>query len=159
LILDEPTNDLDLDTIRLIEDFLREWPGTLIVVSHDRSFLSQTTDRLLEVHRDATVTDVPGGIDAWIARSLGVSLEQPVPPTAPSPTTPVPATASKSKRLRELEKDMARLERQMAKMAERILATEDYVAAGALTKDLTALRDELHANEEEWLQLSDDSSE
>ena len=72
LFLDEPTNDLDLETIRLIEEFLAQWPGTLIVVSHDRTFLSRTTDRLLEVHADGSIADIPGGIDAWIARAAGV---------------------------------------------------------------------------------------
>src|ERR1022692_2516434 len=74
LLLDEPTNDLDLETIRLIEGFLSQWPGTLVVVSHDRTFLSRTTDRLLEVHDNGTMSDVPGGIDAWIARAAGVTV-------------------------------------------------------------------------------------
>lgn len=152
LILDEPTNDLDLETIRLIEEFLAEWPGTLIVVSHDRAFLSQTTDRLLEVHVDGSIADVPGGIDAWIARAAGV-IDSPVT----TGTTEVPAvdSASKSKLLREAGKNMERLERQVAKLADKIAATEDYVEAGRMNKDLQALRQELHAAEERWLELGE----
>ena len=82
LFLDEPTNDLDLETIRLIEEFLSQWPGTLVVVSHDRTFLSRTTDRLLEVHEDGTIADIPGGIDAWIARAAGMNVK-----SAPSSET------------------------------------------------------------------------
>ena len=151
LILDEPTNDLDLETIRLIEEFLSEWPGTLIVVSHDRAFLSQTTDRLLEVHLDGSIADVPGGIDAWIARAAGV-IDSPVAAT----TSAAPAdSASKSKLLREAGKVVERLERQIAKLADKIASTPDYEEAGRLTKDLNALRQELQDAEERWLAISE----
>ena len=148
LILDEPTNDLDLETIRLIEAFLAEWPGTLIVISHDRAFLSQTTDRLLEVHPDGSVADVPGGIDAWIARRAGV-MDSPVG------TSDNALGASKGKVLREVEKEIKRLERQVAKLNEKVLVTEDYVEAGNINKEILALRQSLSEAEERWLQLSD----
>ena len=148
LILDEPTNDLDLETIRLIEVFLAEWPGTLIVISHDRAFLSQTTDRLLEVHPDGSVADVPGGIDAWIARRAGV-MDSPVG------TSDNALGASKGKVLREVEKEIKRLERQVAKLNEKVLVTEDYVEAGNINKEILALRQSLSEAEERWLQLSD----
>jgi ATP-binding cassette subfamily F protein uup len=152
LILDEPTNDLDLETIRLIEGFLADWPGTVIVVSHDRTFLSMTTERLIEVRADGTLRDVPGGIDAWIARASGIALD-----VEPSPgETTAPATApSQSKALRELEKEIARLERQAAKLSEKIAATEDYVEAGRLNKDYQALRQDIADAEDRWLALSD----
>ena len=55
LFLDEPTNDLDLDTLRILEDFLEDWPGALVVVSHDRTFLERTTDRLVAVRDGGAV--------------------------------------------------------------------------------------------------------
>ena len=149
LILDEPTNDLDLETIRLIEDFLAEWPGTLIVISHDRAFLSQTTDRLLEIHPDGTLADVPGGIDAWIARSQGV-LDQ-----SPATLVDAPPAASTSKQLREAEKDMTRLERQVAKLSAKLLEVEDHAEAGAINKELLALRRSLGEAEDRWLTLAE----
>ena len=153
LILDEPTNDLDLETIRLIESFLAEWPGTLIVVSHDRAFLSMTTERLLEVRPNGTVTDVQGGIDACIARSVGV-IDSPIENSASggglTVTTPSPA-----KLLREVEKDIARLERQAAKLSEKIAATEDYVEAGRLNKEFQALRQQISEAEDRWLSLTE----
>lgn len=147
LILDEPTNDLDLETIRLVEDFLAAWPGTLIVISHDRAFLSQTTDRLLEIHSDGTIGDVPGGIDAWIARSTG---------EAPASTSPQgkALTTSTSKQLREAEKDIARLERQVAKLNAKLLDVDDSVEAGVLNAELLALRRALGDAEDRWLELS-----
>ena len=148
LILDEPTNDLDLETIRLIEEFLAEWPGTVIVISHDRAFLSQTTDRLLEVKADGTLAEVPGGIDAWIARAAGVA-------TSPSEDTDGESSQSKSKLLRETEKDMTRLERQIAKLNEKLLTITDYEEAGRVNKELLTLRQSLSDAEERWLVLGD----
>ena len=148
LILDEPTNDLDLETIRLIEEFLAEWPGTVIVISHDRAFLSQTTDRLLEVKADGTLAEVPGGIDAWIARAAGVA-------TSLSEDTDEESSQSKSKLLRETEKEMARLERQIAKLNEKLLTITDYEEAGRVNKELLTLRQSLSDAEERWLVLGD----
>ena len=148
LILDEPTNDLDLETIRLIEEFLAEWPGTVIVISHDRAFLSQTTDRLLEVKADGTLAEVPGGIDAWIARAAGVA-------TSPSEDTDEESSQSKSKLLRETEKEMTRLERQIAKLNEKLLTITDYEEAGRVNKELLTLRQSLSDAEERWLVLGD----
>ena len=148
LILDEPTNDLDLETIRLIEDFLADWPGTLVVISHDRTFLSQTTDRLLEIHPDGRLAEVPGGIDAWIARSQGI-LEPAAEGTRNATAAPT------SKLLREAEKDMTRLERQVAKLTAKLLEVNDYVEAGKLNKELLELRRALSEAEERWLQLAD----
>ena len=148
MILDEPTNDLDLETIRLIEDFLADWPGTLVVISHDRTFLSQTTDRLLEIHPDGRLAEVPGGIDAWIARSQGI-LEPAAEGTRNATAAPT------SKLLREAEKDMTRLERQVAKLTAKLLEVNDYVEAGKLNKELLELRRALSEAEERWLQLAD----
>ena len=102
IVLDEPTNHIDLETIRLIEEFLRHWTGTLVVVSHERAFLSQTTDRLVLVRNDGYIRDVPGGIDGWIAASEATPA-----PTRGDDTTPV------GRRLRDAEKGMVRLERRM----------------------------------------------
>lgn len=66
LLLDEPTNDFDLDTLRALEEFLDDWPGALVVVSHDRTFLERATDRLVALRGDGTVSPVPGGVAAWV---------------------------------------------------------------------------------------------
>ena len=148
LFLDEPTNDLDLETIRLLEDFLSQWPGTLVVVSHDRTFLSRTTDRLLEVHSDGSVKDIPGGIDAWIARAAGMSL------TSPGDVSN-PVGASRGRLLRDAEKDMSRLERKRTTLGEKIAATGDYLEQSRLGAELEKVLRELALAEEHWLSLSD----
>ena len=156
LFLDEPTNDLDLETIRLVEEFLSHWPGTLVVVSHDRTFLSRTTDRLLEVHEDGTITDIPGGIDAWIARAVGIaanfSSEVESSDTASPDATPgVP----RGRLIRDAEKVMARLARRRETLTEKILATTDHVELTRLGNELDAVQKELGVAEDHWLMLVD----
>jgi ATP-binding cassette subfamily F protein uup len=156
LFLDEPTNDLDLETIRLIEEFLSQWPGTLIVVSHDRTFLSRTTDRLLEVHADGTIADVPGGIDAWIARAAGVVTS----PQAngenegalgePATTTSV----SRGRLIRDAEKEMSRLDRRRVALTNKIMACADHVEQTRLGAELAVVQQSLDTAEEHWLTLS-----
>lgn len=155
LFLDEPTNDLDLETIRLIEEFLSHWPGTLIVVSHDRTFLSRTTDRLLEVHEDGTISDIPGGIDAWIARAAGI-VDTPLADfAAESPSDPLAsgATLPRGRLIRDAEKEMSRLDRRRTTLTKKILATDDYELQTQLGNELEIVRKELSTAEDHWLSL------
>jgi len=158
LFLDEPTNDLDLETIRLIEEFLSQWPGTLVVVSHDRTFLSRTTDRLLEVHENGTITDIPGGIDAWIARAAGVAMSSFSVADANGSSTTTPADSSQVPRgrlIRDAEKEMSRLARRRNTLTEKILATSDHVEQARLGADLETVQKALSAAEDQWLALAD----
>jgi ATP-binding cassette subfamily F protein uup len=154
LFLDEPTNDLDLETIRLLEEFLARWSGTLVVASHDRTFLSRTTERLLEVRPDGSVAELPGGIDAWIARSLSAGGE---PPTPGVPAKPAkgPGSGSVSRQLRETEKEMTRLERRTETLTNKIVASADHAEQRALDLELKDVRRELADAEDRWLALSD----
>jgi ATP-binding cassette subfamily F protein uup len=154
LFLDEPTNDLDLDTLRILEDFLEDWPGTLVVVSHDRTFLDRTVEHVVAVLDDGTVAEVPGGVAGWIARlgsgtggtgdaggaggaSAGTSAPAKKPPkvakVAKVAKVPSAARAPGSARdtaplgrlLRDAEKTMVRLQKQRDKMAEAVAAVAD----------------------------------
>lgn len=147
LFLDEPTNDLDLETIRLIEEFLSQWPGTLIVVSHDRTFLSRTTDRLLEVHEDGSIADIPGGIDAWIARSMGIALGD-------SEDQPV-KSATNGRVLRDAEKEVAKLERKRQNLNDKIIASSDVGEQSKLGAELSEVIKALAAAEDHYLSLLD----
>jgi ABC transport system ATP-binding/permease protein len=149
LFLDEPTNDLDLETIRLVEEFLSQWPGTLVVVSHDRTFLSRTTDRLVEVQRDGTIVEVPGGIDAWIERTINGLTSSPSPGQKTSTVQP------SGRQLRDAEKEMTRLERRRATITQKILASTDHAEQTRLGTELAQLLNELNAAEERWLALVD----
>ncbi|MGD1014608.1 MAG: ABC-F family ATP-binding cassette domain-containing protein [Acidimicrobiales bacterium] len=148
LLLDEPTNDLDLETIRLVEEFLRQWSGTVVVVSHDRTFLSRTTDRLIEIHEDGTINDVPGGIDAWILRAAGTGSVDPVTSAATSSGS---MTVPRGRLIRDAEKEMTRLERQRRSLGDKILASGDYQQQALLAKELDEVQLALSAAEEKWL--------
>src|SRR5699024_3249828 len=66
LLLDEPTNDLDTDTLASLEDLLDGWPGTIIVVSHDRYLLERVCDRQIALLGDGTLRDLPGGVEQYL---------------------------------------------------------------------------------------------
>ncbi len=68
LLLDEPTNDLDIDTLNVLEDFLDGWPGTLVVVSHDRYFLERVTDSVWALLGDGQISMLPRGVDEYLER-------------------------------------------------------------------------------------------
>ncbi len=148
LFLDEPTNDLDLETIRLVEEFLSQWPGTLVVVSHDRTFLSRTTDRLLEVRTNGTIVEVPGGIDAWIARTNTETSG-----TSEIANRDATLNVSMGRQVRDAEKEMSRLERRRTSLTERILAAPSHEEQSRIGLELSQVLDELSAAEERWLGL------
>jgi ABC transport system ATP-binding/permease protein len=161
LFLDEPTNDLDLDTLRMVEDFLEDWPGAVVVVSHDRTFLERTTERLVAVEIDGSVTAVAGGVEAWVERVErgGLPPDRPPQPKVVGPTRPrtgpTRAAASVGRLLRENEKQMARLQRQRARITRALTATADHQELTRLGTELAATQSELDAVEERWLALAE----
>lgn len=160
LLLDEPTNDLDLDTLRILEDFLDRWPGTLIVVSHDRTFLARTIDTALAINDDGSLTQVPGGLDAWVAHQQNAARKKPEATVARAPSTSRTATnenATLNRQLRETDKQIAKLQRQLDKLSGDLLATHDHVELIELGRTFTILRSELAHAEELWLTLVDEA--
>ncbi|MCY1159669.1 MAG: glycerophosphodiester phosphodiesterase, partial [Citricoccus sp.] len=140
LMLDEPTNDLDTDTLAAVEDMLDGWPGTLVVVSHDRYLLERVTDHQLALLGDGKVRDLPGGVDQYLAlrrdqESAGAGRSGGLPgagagvgaPAAGGETSSSasagPGTAATQSGPSEAEKraarkEASRLERQLARLAE-----------------------------------------
>jgi ATP-binding cassette subfamily F protein uup len=173
LFLDEPTNDLDLDTLRILEDFLEEWPGALVVVSHDRTFLDRTTERLVAVEPGGTVTPVAGGVEAWVARVEGGGTDRGRGPGPPAPGPPAGAPSSLleprpppggvaggaplGRRLREAEKEMARLERQREGITEALIAAQDHQEMTRLGAELAEAQRALDRAEERWLSLAEEA--
>jgi len=172
LLLDEPTNDLDIETLTVLEDFLDGWPGTLVVVSHDRYFLERVTDSVWALMGDGQVVMLPRGVEEYLERraaSTRASAEGGRDPVgAGSGASPSSVERGRDPELspaeqRELRKTMERLERQIAKLDDRIAALQDQMLEAATDHErLTALDAELRAataakdeREEEWLAVAD----
>ncbi len=157
LLLDEPTNDVDTDMLTATEDLLDSWPGTLIVVSHDRYLLERITDQQYAI-LDGRLRHLPGGVDEYL-RLAAQSAGTPGPPRP----TPAPEAMSGAQR-RAAEKELSSVDRQLARLADRIAAkhTEladhdqsDHVGVSRLTAELRGLEDEVGTLEGRWLELSE----
>jgi ABC transport system ATP-binding/permease protein len=156
LLLDEPTNDLDIDTLTALEDLLDGWPGTLVVVSHDRYFVERVCDDVHALTDDGGIRHLPGGIDQYIELRKGAA--EPAP--ARRETRPA---ASAGAVVRAARKEVQRLERALDRLAEREAALHEEMAAAATDHvRLRALQAELEAAfaererlEAAWLETSE----
>jgi ABC transport system ATP-binding/permease protein len=178
LLLDEPTNDLDTDTLAAIEDALDSWPGTLVVVSHDRYLLERVTDHQVALLGDGQLRDLPGGVEQYLALRATVTAAGPTAarrpdapgtgvalrPASPDVAAAAPAPSAVSAgEVRVARKEMGRLERQIEKLSQREAKLHDKLAASAtdhqavlaLDAELRALVAEREQLEEEWLQASE----
>lgn len=162
LILDEPTNDLDTDMLAAMEDLLDSWPGTLLVVSHDRYLLERVTDQQYAV-LGGRLRHLPGGVDEYL-RISEAGLTGPTASSAPVPG-PAPVEEPKvSQRDREQRrKEVARLERQIERLATRAAELESAMVEHATDAErlvtLAAEHDELVTEQREledrWLEISE----
>jgi len=162
LLFDEPTNDLDIDTLNALEDILDSWPGSMIVVSHDRFFLERTTDRIAALMGDGKLRMLPGGVDEYLERRRSaVPTQSPVQPATASAGG---GQAGSAQAQRAAQKEQARIERQLDKVttkekevhARMAAAGADYSVIGTLDAELRALAAERERLEEQWLELTDD---
>ncbi len=163
LVMDEPTNDLDAETLDLLDDLLVEYTGTLLLVSHDREFLNNVVTSTLVLEGDGVVKEYVGGYDDW--------LEQKAAPTAVAPSAK-PAVNDRAKPVREkprklsfkeerelevLPDKIAELEAEQASMHSRLGDPEFYKSAGsevaAVNDRLAALASELEAVYARWEEL------
>ncbi|WGY01139.1 ABC-F family ATP-binding cassette domain-containing protein [Nocardioides sp. QY071] len=181
LLLDEPTNDLDIETLNVLEDFLDGWPGTLVVVSHDRYFLERVTDSVWALLGDGQISMLPRGVDEYLerrARAMHLAppsdrsierLEGVGGTSTPSDRSierlegPAAKAKAGSAEERAARKTVARLD----KVLERLSAREAELTADlaenatdperltAIGTELTALQEEKEAAELEWLEAAD----
>jgi ATP-binding cassette subfamily F protein uup len=161
LVLDEPTNDLDMETLDLLEDLLADYPGTLIIVSHDRDFVERLATSTIALDGAGAVVETPGGWADFVSQNPGFFNRAATPPAkAPAPRRRTPSgklSYGDERRLSELEADaaaqaeaIAALERQLADGA---LYGRDPAAFERATRDLAKRRAALAAAEDAWLEL------
>jgi ATP-binding cassette subfamily F protein uup len=163
LVLDEPTNDLDLETLDLLQEVIADYAGTVLIVSHDRDFLDRTVTVTLGLDGSGTVDVVVGGYEDW-ERKRRPRAEAKKPAAAPRPAAAAPAPRTKlsykdqrdfdllPRRIEELDAAIARDE---AKLADADLYARDPAAFDRLMKAVAAARDEKDAAELRWLELAE----
>jgi ABC transport system ATP-binding/permease protein len=130
LLLDEPTNDLDIETLTALEDLLDDWPGTLVVVSHDRYFVERVCDNVYALSDEHGIRHLPGGIDQYI--ELRHAAEAPLAGAVREQSVSAGAALRLArKETQRSERDLKRLEREIERLAERERTLYEQMAASA----------------------------
>jgi ATP-binding cassette subfamily F protein uup len=170
LVLDEPTNDLDIDTLTALEDLLDSWAGTLIVVSHDRYFVERVTDDVYALLGEGGIRHLPGGIEEYLRRRR--EAEARAAPASGGAAKPVAAsdgadgaapTGLTGGALRAARKEVQKLERRIEKLEQQEAAIHERMAEAAtdvdrlreLTAELATVTDEKDEVEAAWLEASE----
>jgi len=156
LLLDEPTNDLDIETLTEFEDLLDDWPGTLVVVSHDRYFLERVTEHVVALVGDSKLAFLGGGVDEYLDRVRAVrAASGGGRPAVKSPSAGAPGEQSAAGE-RTARKELQRIERQLERLSTRETELAAQLAANASDYEkLTALGAELRAAQTEKATLED----
>ena len=166
LVLDEPTNDLDTDMLTALEDLLDTWPGTLIVVSHDRYFLERVTDQQYALI-DGHLRHLPGGVDEYLRLRAGQRREERAEASSERRESRQAAQDSGElsgaeqhearKKLGALERRIDKLQRQVDRDTESMAAVDpsDYVELGKRAQAVDDKRAEIDRLENEWLELGE----
>ncbi len=167
LILDEPTNDLDIVTLQILEEYLKTFKGCLIVVSHDRYFMDKVVDHLLVFEGDGKVRDFPGNYTTYRMKSEEARIESDKKQTsAKSTSTPSTLNSSTTRKhkltfkekqeMEQLEQDIERLEEEKAQLETALSSgTISVDEITTLSKRLPLLNDELDEKSMRWLELSE----
>ncbi|HVZ38647.1 MAG TPA: ABC-F family ATP-binding cassette domain-containing protein [Candidatus Kapabacteria bacterium] len=166
LLLDEPTNDLDIDTLMALEDYLDSFPGTVIVVSHDRYFLDRTVDHLFRFEGNGRIREYPGNYSAFLeirAREAAEAAPQPAqkqaaaaPAQSLNTVQPAKLSYKERKELNQLETEIAKIEETKAEIETKLADVgADYVAAQELAAQLSAANARLDAAMERWTELAE----
>jgi ATP-binding cassette subfamily F protein uup len=168
LVLDEPTNDLDLETLDLLEEMLADYPGTVLVVSHDRDFLDRVATSILMAEGDGRFVEYAGGYSDMLAqRGKGVEAREisRAEPAKSEASKPAPRREQRKRKLSFSEQhaltslpgEMAALEKKIATLQEKLsdstLYARDPKAFTALSADLEKAQATLTEHEHRWLEL------
>jgi len=157
VLLDEPTNDLDIETLTEFEDLLDDWPGTLVVVSHDRYFLERVTEHVVALLGDSKLSFLAGGVDEYLGRVRAVRAAPAVRATDARTTGATGAAEERTarKELQRLERQLERLSSRETELAAQLTANAtDYEKLTALGAELRAAQAEKADLEDRWLAVA-----
>lgn len=170
LVLDEPTNDLDILTLSVLEDFLQDFPGCVVIVSHDRYFMDKLVDHLFVFEGEGRISDFPGNYTQWREKqnelernrrqqSVAAPVQQtPAPVVAPraAETTPKRKFSFKEKfELEQLDKFIPQLEAEKATITTQLSSVTDHAELSKLSARFSEIEAELEEKSLRWLELSE----
>lgn len=169
LVMDEPTNDLDVETLELLEELLVEFSGTLLLVSHDRAFLNNVVTSTIVLEGDGIIGEYAGGYDDWLVQSQAKgSLVKPPEPIVVEPVKPPKPISTRKlnlkeqRELAELPEKIEKLEKEqkdiVSKMADPVLYQNDPKAISQLKAQLTSIEGELSKVYQRWEYLDNSKS-
>jgi ATP-binding cassette subfamily F protein uup len=166
LILDEPTNDLDVETLTVLEDFLDSWPGVVVVVTHDRYFLERVSDMVYAIMGDGAVRHLPRGVDQYLQElEAGTAprrvvseraAEATTVSTAPEPAVDAVSARAAKKELNRIERRLAKLTATEAKLHDQVAThASDYGRLAELDTELRKLAEERGELETAWFEAAE----
>ncbi|HWL00526.1 MAG TPA: ATP-binding cassette domain-containing protein, partial [Parapedobacter sp.] len=161
LILDEPANDLDIDTLNVLEEFLANYPGILLLVSHDRYLLDRLTDQLFVFNGNGTVIQYNGNYAAFRAEQNEVEqgeakAARPKTPEKPAKSeTKTKLTFSEQREYELLDREIPDIERQIGERTAQLNQETDYQSIAAVAATIDELTQQLDTKTERWLTLSE----
>jgi len=168
LILDEPTNDLDILTLSILEDFLQDFPGCVIIVSHDRYFMDKLVDHLFIFHGEGNIQDYPGNYTQWRESSKNVDapaapkqVMQEVKQEQPIAVHQQPKTDNRKPSFKEkfefqqLEKEIPLLEKEKAEITAKLSGLSDHAELQKLSERFSEIENQLEEKTFRWLELSE----
>jgi ATP-binding cassette subfamily F protein uup len=155
LLLDEPTNDLDIDTLNVVEDFLDTWPGTLVVVSHDRYFLERVTDSVWALMGDGQIAMLPRGVDQYLEQRRSTVAAGTPDSSGGGGSTAVADERQAKKALSRIEKQLVQVDKREGQLHRQMAAAaSDHTRLTELTAELDTVTQEKSALEHEWLEVA-----
>jgi ATP-binding cassette subfamily F protein uup len=166
LILDEPTNDLDLPTLNVLENFLADFPGCILIVSHDRYFMDRLVDHLFVFEGDGVITDFPGNYAEYRIKQDSMKNKPAPVPEKEKITTPVVAVATETAKRKitykeklefeKLEQELGKLQEEKASLTQKLSeGSTDYEELNRITKRIGELSGLIDEKELRWLELSE----
>jgi ATP-binding cassette subfamily F protein uup len=174
LILDEPTNDLDILTLSVLEDFLLEFPGCVIIVSHDRYFMDKLVDHLFVFHGEGVIQDFPGNYTQWREQFQRSGYKVPVPESGtpvvkpesssePKLRTPNPGLQTEKRKpsfkekfeFEQLEKEIPSLENEKEEITAKLSTTSDHAELANMSARFAEIEHLLETKTLRWMELSE----
>ncbi len=171
LILDEPTNDLDILTLGILEDFLADFPGCVLIVSHDRYFMDKLVDHLFVFEGEGVIRDFPGNYSQWREKfgldkrmdtlaveekkEIEIPVEKNAEPKTPNSEPKRKPSFKEKFEFDQLEKDIPALEKEKAAITEKLSSVNDHDELMKLSERFAVVESELETKSLRWLEMSE----